>query len=110
MPIHPSSSGALCGYSLLGRSGASRPLLIAGPPDAAAHKAERSSDPSIGEASVRSVLRVTVPILSYHKVAEIPSYARHRCNYVRPSQFAAQLAFLRRAGFSSITFAEYEAY
>jgi peptidoglycan/xylan/chitin deacetylase (PgdA/CDA1 family) len=51
-----------------------------------------------------------VPVLCYHKVDNIPVDARFRCNYVRPEQFAAQLWFLRRAGFESLTASEYAAY
>ena len=51
-----------------------------------------------------------VPALAYHKVAEIPASARHRCNYVTPQQFRAQLQLLRVAGYNSISFAEYLAY
>jgi len=49
----------------------------------------------------------TLPILSYHKVDEIPRDARFSCNYVWPRQFAAQLRLLRRAGFVSISLADY---
>jgi peptidoglycan/xylan/chitin deacetylase (PgdA/CDA1 family) len=52
----------------------------------------------------------TVPVLNYHKVAEIPPGARFRCNYVGPAEFAAQLKLLRRAGFQSISFGQYLAY
>jgi peptidoglycan/xylan/chitin deacetylase (PgdA/CDA1 family) len=51
-----------------------------------------------------------VPALCYHKVDDIPLDARFRCNYVRPAQFAAQLRFLRLAGFESLTVSEYAAY
>jgi peptidoglycan/xylan/chitin deacetylase (PgdA/CDA1 family) len=51
-----------------------------------------------------------LPILLYHKIAEIPSGARYPTNYVTPKQFAAQLALLRRLGYETITFAEYLAY
>ena len=45
--------------------------------------------------------------LAYHKVAPIPHAARHRCNYVTPAQFDRQLRALRRAGFQSISIAQY---
>lgn len=51
-----------------------------------------------------------VPALAYHKVAEIPSGAKYRSNYVTPRQFLAQLRLLRAAGFRSISFTEYLAY
>ncbi len=51
-----------------------------------------------------------VPVLNYHKVAEIPPAARHPENYVRPRQFAAQLKLLRVAGFESVTMSQYVAY
>src|SRR5262245_59857892 len=51
-----------------------------------------------------------VPALAYHKVADIPLTARHRCNYVTPAQFASQLAYLRAARFTPISFAQYLAY
>lgn len=53
---------------------------------------------------------LTVPALVYHKVADIPHGARFPGNYVRPRQFAAQLRWLRAAGFESISFADYVAY
>jgi len=52
----------------------------------------------------------TVPVLCYHKVDDIPSDARFRCNYVLPEQFAAHLRFLRSAGFESLTASQYAAY
>lgn len=51
-----------------------------------------------------------VPALAYHKIADIPAAAKHRCNYVTPSQFAAQLRLLRTMGFQSISFAQYLAF
>jgi peptidoglycan/xylan/chitin deacetylase (PgdA/CDA1 family) len=55
-------------------------------------------------------VRPVVPILAYHKVAEIPRGARYHCNYVRPAQFVAQLRLLRAAGFQSISLRDYEAH
>ncbi len=51
-----------------------------------------------------------LPILVYHKIDRIPRGARFPKNYVTPEQFDAQLAFLRRRGYRSISFAEYLAY
>jgi peptidoglycan/xylan/chitin deacetylase (PgdA/CDA1 family) len=48
-----------------------------------------------------------VPVLAYHKVAEIPAGARFECNYVRPATFVGQLRWLRAAGYQSITFGQY---
>jgi peptidoglycan/xylan/chitin deacetylase (PgdA/CDA1 family) len=49
----------------------------------------------------------TLPVLVYHKVADVPPDARFPCNYVRPAQFTAQLRLLRRAGFHSVSFRQY---
>jgi peptidoglycan/xylan/chitin deacetylase (PgdA/CDA1 family) len=56
----------------------------------------------------RSRLRksVVVPALAYHKVAEIPTGAVHRGNYVTPEQFIAQLRYLRGRGFEAISFGD----
>lgn len=54
--------------------------------------------------------RVAIPALAYHKVAAIPDHARHRCNYVTPGQFKAQLRYLSTLGYRSISFAELLAY
>ena len=51
-----------------------------------------------------------VPALNYHKVGEIPAGTRHPENYVRPSQFRAQLRWLRAAGYNSVTVSEYLAH
>ena len=51
-----------------------------------------------------------LPILVYHKIDEIPAEARYSRNYVRPRQFDAQLGWLRRRGYESITFAQYLAH
>jgi peptidoglycan/xylan/chitin deacetylase (PgdA/CDA1 family) len=53
---------------------------------------------------------VKLAILMYHRVEEIPSDAVHRTNFVRPSQFAEQLAALQDWGYTSITFDEWLAY
>jgi peptidoglycan/xylan/chitin deacetylase (PgdA/CDA1 family) len=113
MPIHPSSPGALCGYPLLGRGYVSRPYLAHEAPRPATTRGRKAvHDPSRSTAPRRRSLFVgrTVPILAYHKVAEIPAGVRYNSNYVLPSQFAAQLNFLRRARFQSITFAQYESH
>jgi peptidoglycan/xylan/chitin deacetylase (PgdA/CDA1 family) len=52
----------------------------------------------------RSVTGLRVPILMYHEVAGRPD-TRSRLA-VPPASFAAQLAYLRDAGFSTITFAQ----
>jgi len=52
----------------------------------------------------------TLPILAYHKIAEIPPGARYRGNYVRPDAFARHLRLLRAFGFRSVSFADYLAY
>jgi peptidoglycan/xylan/chitin deacetylase (PgdA/CDA1 family) len=51
-----------------------------------------------------------VPVLNYHKVAEIPPGARYPENYVRPEQFRAQLRLLRAGGYNSITVSQYLAH
>jgi peptidoglycan/xylan/chitin deacetylase (PgdA/CDA1 family) len=51
-----------------------------------------------------------LPILVYHKIDRIPPGSRYPKNYVTPEQFAAQLAFLARRGYTSIGFSEYLAY
>jgi len=53
---------------------------------------------------------VKLPILLYHKIDDIPAGARYPQNYVTPQQFDAQLAFLKRCGYRSISFAHYLAY
>src|SRR2546425_841656 len=54
--------------------------------------------------------RMKLPILLYHKIDRIPPGSRYPKNYVTPEQFAAQLAFLARRGYTSTTFADYLAY
>ena len=65
----------------------------------------------IGQAlRVPLLTECAVPALSYHKIDEIPPSAHFRCNYVRPEAFAAQLRWLRRAGFETISLAAYAGY
>ena len=49
-------------------------------------------------------------ILMYHRVEEIPSSAVHLSNFVRPAQFAEQLAALRDWGYTSISLDDWLAY
>src|SRR2546428_13853277 len=49
-------------------------------------------------------------ILLYHKIDRIPRGARYPRSYVTPERFDAQLAFLRRRGYESVSFADYLAY
>ncbi len=51
-----------------------------------------------------------LPILVYHKIDRIPRAARFPKNYVTPEQFDAQLAFLARRGYRTISFTDYLAY
>src|SRR2546422_11280523 len=51
-----------------------------------------------------------LPILLYHKIDRIPPGSRYPKNYVTPEQFEAQLAFLGRHGYTSVSFADYIAY
>src|SRR3989475_2176390 len=51
-----------------------------------------------------------LPVLLYHKIDRIPPGARYPRSYVTPERFEAQLAFLRRRGYESISFADYLAY
>src|SRR5256884_6327608 len=51
-----------------------------------------------------------LPILVYHKIDRIPPGSRYPKLYVTPEQFAAQLAFLVRHGYSSIGLPDYLAY
>jgi peptidoglycan/xylan/chitin deacetylase (PgdA/CDA1 family) len=53
---------------------------------------------------------LVVPVLVFHKVAPIPPETHFPRNYVRPEQFDALLASLRRGGYESISFAQYMAY
>jgi len=58
-------------------------------------------------------LPLRLPVVSallYHKVAGLPPDAAFPCNYVSPPRFAAQLAYLRRAGFHGISFRQYLSY
>ena len=54
--------------------------------------------------------RVKLPILVYHKIDRIPPGSRYPRNYVTPEQFDAQLAFLQRASYRSVSFADYLAH
>ena len=51
-----------------------------------------------------------LPILVYHKIDRIPPGSRYPKHFVTPEQFAAQLAFLARHGYTSIGFPDYLAY
>src|SRR5207244_3153314 len=53
-----------------------------------------------------SMLGRRLPILMYHKVDELPPGSSDT-NYVRPAQFAEQVAALRQWGFEPITFARW---
>src|SRR4051812_46906410 len=57
-----------------------------------------------------SAAPATVPALVYHKVAPIPAGSAHPENYTTPEQFERHLAYLRRARFTPISFAEYVAH
>jgi peptidoglycan/xylan/chitin deacetylase (PgdA/CDA1 family) len=48
---------------------------------------------------------IPVPVLMYHSVSDVPT-APTRALSVRPAMFAAQLRYLRRQGFSGLTFSE----
>ena len=48
---------------------------------------------------------IPVPVLMYHSVSDAPA-AGTRALSVRPAMFAAQLRYLRRQGFSGLTFGE----
>ncbi|KUI36679.1 polysaccharide deacetylase family protein [Mycobacterium sp. GA-2829] len=60
------------------------------------------SEYETGAASARAV---SVPILMYHSVNEVPRSAT-RALSVHPAAFAQQLAYLRREGFTGITFGD----
>jgi len=51
-----------------------------------------------------------LPILLYHKIEHVAPGSRYPKNYVTPEQFDAQLAFLRRLGYRSISFGDYLSY
>src|SRR5207245_4676587 len=51
-----------------------------------------------------------LPILLYHKIDRIPAGARYPRSYVTPERFDAQLAFLRRRGYESVSFVDYLGY
>lgn len=51
-----------------------------------------------------------LPILTYHRVEEVPHDAVHPANFVRPAQFKEQLAALMDWGYSSVTVADWLAY
>jgi peptidoglycan/xylan/chitin deacetylase (PgdA/CDA1 family) len=51
-----------------------------------------------------------IPVLLYHKIADLPAGARFPEIVVSPAQFAAQLAMLRAMGRHAITMAQYVAH
>ena len=51
-----------------------------------------------------------LPILVYHKIDRIPPGSRYPRHFVTPEQFAAQLAYLARHGYTSIGLPDYLAY
>ncbi|MHB8499603.1 MAG: polysaccharide deacetylase family protein [Candidatus Acidiferrales bacterium] len=51
-----------------------------------------------------------LPILMYHKVAEIPPWGRHLGNYVLPEQFEAQLTAISRWGYTATTLEDWLAF
>src|SRR2546430_14560107 len=51
-----------------------------------------------------------LPILVYHKIDRIPPGSRYPKHFVTPEQFAAQLAYLARHGYTSIGLPDYLAY
>ena len=53
---------------------------------------------------------LVVPILVFHKIGPVPPDSSYPRNYVRPEQFDALLASLRRAGYESIGFEQYLAH
>ena len=52
----------------------------------------------------------TLPVLVYHMIGDAPPAAAFPGNYVPACQFEAQLRFLRRAGFQSVSIPEYLEY
>lgn len=60
--------------------------------------------------SARLEVAMKLPILLYHKIDRIPPGSRYPKNYVMPRQFDAQLALLKRRGYTSVSFADYLAY
>ena len=46
---------------------------------------------------------LTLPILMYHKIHEIPSEAGYRRNYVLPAQFEEQMKSLEEWGYTTVT-------
>lgn len=52
----------------------------------------------------------SVPMLLYHKVAEVARGSCHPAIHVRPAQFVDQLALLRRLGAHPISLSDYLAY
>ncbi|MDQ8153616.1 MAG: polysaccharide deacetylase family protein [Gemmatimonadota bacterium] len=51
-----------------------------------------------------------VPILVFHKIGPVPQDSRFPRNYVRTEQFDALLGSLKRAGYESVSLAQYVAY
>jgi len=51
-----------------------------------------------------------LPILVYHQIAVQPPDCWYPGNYVEPADFAAQLGFLWKAGYSTISFSRYLEY
>jgi peptidoglycan/xylan/chitin deacetylase (PgdA/CDA1 family) len=72
-----------------------------------AEQANFLSPPGLRPAAQEPERTCVLPILMYHKVAEIPQGTRHPQNHVLPSEFARQLTLLRMTGFSSISFDDY---
>lgn len=56
------------------------------------------------------VLRLTLPILVFHKIAPVPPDSQFPRNYVRPEQFDALLRSLKSAGYQTVTFEQYIAH
>ncbi len=49
-----------------------------------------------------------IPVLAYHRIGTPPPGARHPDTYVRPRDFARQLALLKALGYRTIGAAEYD--
>src|SRR5205807_668561 len=71
-------------------------------------RCSRSAPPDNRGRALRATMKL--PVLLYHKIDRIPPGARYPRSYVTPERFEAQLAFLRRRGYESISFADYLAY
>jgi peptidoglycan/xylan/chitin deacetylase (PgdA/CDA1 family) len=59
------------------------------------------------EAAARREGGPSVPVLLYHKIAEVPAGARHPAIHVEPRRFARQLALLATLGLTPIPLARY---